>query len=403
MTSQSSVERLWEVNPAAEIWWDSSPLVFDNWRASLLKEAANPAELAAAIDRLYSRKSRPSDNLFRGVTTNPPLSLNAIKDNPSYWADWISTLARESPGPAVESVYWQTYKEIVRRGALTYQPLFEDSKSRHGFISGQVDPRDRHDAERMLAQGLELHAIAPNVMVKVPGTAEGYDVVRKLTARGIATNLTLSFIIPQFVACMDAVCEGLAEARRNGVNLTRWRSVITAMSARFGSLGDLQKDAAAAGVTLSEADVRWAEIAIFKKAYRLTQERKDYPGKMLLCSMRMGPKDDARAQSWHVEKVAGADVVYTCPPSYLQSLLVEGSAMSFRNQIDEPVPPGVMKKLLELPYFRRGYAEDGYTLAEFNTHPALTATGNEFEGATRRMVEFVAKHVTQLAGVAAST
>lgn len=391
--SKSAPQRLWEVNPDAEIWWDSSPLVYDNWRSSMLKQAANPDEMGRWLEQMVPAKKGPSAGLFRGVTTNPPLSLAAIKDNPAYWAEWIGNLAKQGRTRDVEGVYWETYKEIVRRGAQIYLPLFQASGFRHGFISGQVDPRDRHDAEKMFAQALDIHAISPNVMVKVPGTAEGYDVIRRLTARGIPTNNTLSFVISQFVACMDAVRDGLAEARRKGVDLARWRSVITAMSARFGMLGDLKKDADALGVELSEADVRWAEIAVFKKAYRICRERSDYTGKMLLCSMRMGPPDGNRVQSWHIEKVAGADIVYTCPPSYLQALLLEGGGMSFRHQIDEPVPQSVMEKLMRLDYFRRGYAEDGYTAAEFNTHPALVATGNEFEGATRRMVEFVAEQL----------
>jgi transaldolase len=345
------------------------------------------------LDRLYSPGNAPAGNLFRGVTTNPPLSLAAMQGDPAYWAAWIQKRVAETGNRDVEQVFWATYKEIVRRGAALYQPLFEASRFRYGFISGQVDPRDRHDAEKMFAQGLELRALAPNVMVKVPGTAEGYEVIRRLTARGIPTNNTLSFVISQFIACMDAVRDGLAEAMRNGVELDRWRSVITAMSARFGTLGHLKRDAEALGLEIGEADMRWAEVAVFKKAYRLTRARTDYPGKMLLCSMRMGPKDGARVQSWHVEKVAGADIVYTCPPSYLQSLLLEGREMEFRDQIDEPVPQVVMERLQRLPYFRRGYAEDGYTQAQFNSHPALVATGDEFEGATRRMVEFVAEQV----------
>jgi transaldolase len=395
MSTKSAVERLWEVNPSAEIWWDSSPVVFQKWRAAMVKEAPAADEMVRWIDRLYSPASRPDGNLIRGVTTNPPLSFAAIKDDPAYWATWIRSWSRENGIRNVEVVFWETYKEIVRRGARAYLPLFEESRFKYGYISGQVDPRYRHDADRMFAQGLELHALAPNVMVKVPGTAEGYDVIRRLTGLGIATNNTLSFVVPQFVACMNAVRDGLAEARRNGVDLAAWRSVITAMSARYGALGDLKKDAQAQRIELSEADVRWAEIAVFKKAYRICRET-GYPGKMLLCSMRMGPADGKRTQSWHVEKVAGADIVYTCPPPYLKSLFVEGTGMAFRDQIDEPIPADVLGKLTELPYFRRGYAEDGYSPREFNTHPALVATGDEFEGATRRMVDFVARQVTQI-------
>ena len=66
--------------------------------------------------------------------------------------------------------------------------------------------------------GLEMRYLfaevgKPNIMIKVPGTAEGYEAIRRLTAKGIPTNNTVSLVMAQFVACMDAVARGLREAR----------------------------------------------------------------------------------------------------------------------------------------------------------------------------------------------
>ena len=396
--TKSVIEKLWQVNPESEIWWDSSPLIFDNWRTKMIEEAEDKEQMTAWIDRLYHKDNKPEENIFRGVTTNPPLSFAAIKDNPDYWAKWIDEKIQKDRCTDTEVVFWETYKEIVRRGAETYRPIFEASNYRHGFISGQVDPRILHDVDKMVAQGEELHALSPNVMIKVPGTAEGYEVIRRLTAKAIPTNNTLSFIIPQFMVCMKAVVDGMKEAKANGLDLSRWRSVITDMSARFGSLGDLQKEAQERNIELSEADVRWSEIAIFKKACRLVSENADYPGKMLLCSMRMSPVIDGVTYSWHVEKVAGCNAVYTCPPPYIEGLLVKGQHLDFHHEIDNPVPPEVMDKLMKIPYFKRGYEEDGYTAEEFNTHAALLATAEQFSGATQQMVDFVSKRVAAFCG-----
>jgi transaldolase len=398
MASKSIVEKLWEVNPEAEIWWDSSPLIYDNWRTKMLEEASDKEEMLAWLDRLYNRDNKLEDNIFRGVTTNPPLSYKAIKDNPDYWSKWVDDLIEKDRCTDAEVVFWGTYKEIVKRGAEEYMPTFEASNYKYGFISGQVDPRIRHDVDRMVAQGVELHALSPNVMIKVPGTAEGYEVIRQLTAKAIPTNNTLSFMISQFVTCMNAVVEGMKEATANGVDLSKWRSVITAMSSRFGTLGDLQKDALDRDIELTEADERWAEIAVFKKACRLVDENSEYPGKMLLCSMRMSPIVDGEVRSWHIEKVAGANIVYTCPPPYLEGLIFKAQHLAFHDQINDPVPEKAMDKLMRIPYFEKGYAEDGYTPEEFNSHPALLATAKEFAGATQEMVDFVAKRVAKFCG-----
>ena len=398
MASKSVVEKLWEVNPEAEIWWDSSPLIYDNWRTKVLEEASDKEEMLAWLDRLYNRDNKPEGNIFRGVTTNPPLSYKAIKDNPDYWSKWVDDLIEKDRCTDAEVVFWETYKEIVKRGAEEYMPTFEASNYKYGFISGQVDPRIRHDVDRMVAQGVELHALSPNVMIKVPGTAEGYQVIRQLTAKAIPTNNTLSFMISQFVTCMNAVVDGMKEATDNGVDLSKWRSVITAMSSRFGTLGDLQKDAQDRDMELTEAEERWAEIAVFKKACRLVDENSEYPGKMLLCSMRMSPIVDGEVRSWHIEKVAGSNIVYTCPPPYLEGLLFKAQHLAFHDQINDPVPEKVMDKLMRIPYFEKGYAEDGYTPEEFNSHPALLATAKEFSGATQEMVDFVAKRVAKFCG-----
>ena len=395
----SVLEKLWNVQKEAEIWWDSSPLVFDTWRREMIEKAENKEEMAVWLDRMFNESNAPKDNLFRGVTTNPPLSYAAIKNNPDYWKGWISAKVQERGPQDTEDMFWEVYKEIVRRGAETYKPMFEQSKGKFGYISGQTDPRSKFDTDAMVRQGLELAAIAPNVMVKIPGTREGYETIRVLSSKGISTNNTLSMIMPQFKACMDAVAEGVKEARANNVDLSTFRSVITAMSARYGSLGDLAKEAEEKDISLSESDVRWAEIAMFKKACRLVDAHPDYEGKMLLCSMRLSPLIDGKIRSWHIEKSAGENVVYTCPPSYIGDLLLKAPHLEFEDSTREEVPQEVLDKLLKLPYFKKGYDENGYAPEEFNSHPAILKTAHQFAGVTEDMITFVAKALMQCGGM----
>ena len=64
--------------------------------------------------------------------------------------------------------------------------------------------------------------------------------MEKLTAFGISTNDTTCLAVPQYITCINAVSRGLSCARLNGVDLSRWRSVITHMSAGLGGVGDLK-------------------------------------------------------------------------------------------------------------------------------------------------------------------
>ncbi len=394
MAEKHILEKLAEVNPDAEIWWDSSPLVYRNWARGVVEKAPGGKRdiWGKQLKRLFDPENSGA-TFFRGVTTNPPLSLNAIKDDPQFWANFVKELIRANPEKGVEETFWLTYKEVVKRGAEFFLPIWEKSDHKHGYLSGQVDPRYVFDTEKMFAQAMDLNQLSPNVMIKCPGSREGYELIRRLTALGIATNNTLAFSVPQFIACMEAVQEGLKIARENHVDLFRWRSVITHMSARYGTLGDLKSQAESRGIELSEADVRWAELSIFKRGYGILQE-KGYPNKMLMCSMRISPPtDDGTVASWHVEKVAGGDIVYTCPPKYIAQLMeVEDRLKPFDPEaIHEPPPKKTLDKLLRLPYFAKSYEPEGMVPDEFNQHAALIATAAEFSGATREMVDFVAQ------------
>ena len=71
MEERNFFERLVDISPGMEIWWDSSPVVFDNWCRKLL-DKADPADrnlLKTQFSRMYD-KDDPQNQLFRGVTTN---------------------------------------------------------------------------------------------------------------------------------------------------------------------------------------------------------------------------------------------------------------------------------------------------------------------------------------------
>ncbi len=395
---QHILEKLAATNPDCEIWWDSSPLVYASWRDKVLAGAPEEktAEWAAQLDRLLDPDSvsQTGEMGFRGVTTNPPLSLQALQDDPERWAARIREIAGEVQLPTVEKVYWTLYLEIVRKGADLILSVWEKSGGKYGYVSGQVDPRYVTDFSRMLAQGLELAEQGKNVMVKIPGSKEGYDVIEELTARGISTNNTTSFTVSQYVACMSAVSRGLERAKANGVDLSQWRSVITHMSARLGNIGDLKAEADARGIDLTPEEITLGEMAVLKRAYRYGKEI-GHPSKMLQCSMRVSD-DGETASSWHIEKIAGSDMVYTCPPGYIAQLMAAEDRLSAfdAGAIDEDASPELIEKLRKIPYFRKAYDFNGMTPQEFSSFGAFAATATEFAAATRKTVDFVA-HVLE--------
>jgi transaldolase len=387
------LEQLAATNADAEIWWDSSPLIFPSWREETLAKAPEGqlADWTAQLDRFYDAETIASQGTmgFRGVTTNPPLSLQAIKLAPELWAAEIKSIAAKNPGLDYEGVYWAMYLDLVKKGAEAILPVYRKSGGKYGFLSGQVDPRYVRDGDKMLAQGLQIYAQAPNVMVKLPGSKEGYEVLEELTARGISTNNTTSFTVPQYMRCMAAVSAGLYRAKAAGVDLSKWRSVITHMSARLGELGDWKTEAKARGIELSLPEIRDGEEAVLKRAYHYGKSV-GHPSKMLQCSMRV-EKDErtGKTVSRHIEDFAGSDMVYTCPPGYIAGLMTAGLEPFDPRAIDREPNKASIAKLLKLPSFRQAYEFDGMTPDQFVHFGSFKATETEFAAATRQTVDFV--------------
>jgi transaldolase len=393
---ESPVERLAKVHPDLEVWWDSSPLVYEKWTHKMLNAAAPERRpiLEEQLARLYDAAD-PARSVFRGCTTNPPLSLQAIKSEPETWNPWIDDLIASRPDLDAQELAWLTYKEVIRRGAERFMPIYAASKGRFGWISGQLDPRLLTEIEQMVRQAEELSALSPNVMIKVPASMQGVEVVKILTSKAISTNTTVCFTLAQIIAVAAAAMAGVALAEKNGVDLSRWRAVITMMIGRLTEREVLDVQAARRGLTFSRPEKHWFGIAVFRRAYRLLRDG-GYASKMLACSMRHGPLVAGKTRFWDVEKLAG-DVVFTCPPYVLEPLFEFGDDLIFQREIDrDDAPPGVLDKMAKIPYCIQAYDPNGLELEQFNTHPATIYTADNFAQATMGLEEYVAGRVAMM-------
>ena len=127
MEARNLFERLVDVSPGMEIWWDSSPVIFDNWCKKILAKATSGQDrqlLQKQFGRMYA-PATPQKQLFRGVTTNPPLSLQAIQEDVPYWEKVARELIDQNPGIDPEGLFWKLYKKVVKRGSDMYLPLFK--------------------------------------------------------------------------------------------------------------------------------------------------------------------------------------------------------------------------------------------------------------------------------------
>ena len=401
--SASPIDRLAAAHPDLEIWWDSSPLYYGKWVEKTLNSAAPEVRpnLEDQLRRFYNPQD-PSASIVRGCTTNPPLSLSAVKSDPDLWNRWIDNLILDSPGLTSEELTWLTYKEVLTRGAEMMLPIWQKSKGRFGWISGQLDPRLFTEKKVMIARAEELSALSPNVMIKVPASAEGIEVLQALAAEGISTNTTVCFTLPQILASARATLQGLNMQQKGSyylpetVDPTKWRAVITMMIGRLTENEALEMQAGRRGIRLTWQERHWLGIAVFQRAYRILKQE-GYPSKMLACSMRQGPLVAGKSKFWDLEKLSG-EVVFTCPPYVLEPLLDIGDDLVFEDIESVEVPQQVLDRLLQIPYAIQAYDPNGLSMEQFNTHPATVDTVAGFSKAMTGLEDYIDRRMAIVKG-----
>jgi transaldolase len=84
------------------------------------------------------------------------------------------------------------------------------------------------DSEGMVAEAETLAAMSPNIVIKIPMTAEGLKATKILTAKGIKTNVTLIFSLNQAMMAARAGATfvspfvgRLDDVNANGIELVR--------------------------------------------------------------------------------------------------------------------------------------------------------------------------------------
>ena len=85
---------------------------------------------------------------------------------------------------------------IAKEGRVFEDVIAEIASIVDGPTSGEVKATTT-DAEGMIREGREIAKIHPNMVVKIPMTAEGLKAVKVLSAEGVKTNVTLIFTANQ--------------------------------------------------------------------------------------------------------------------------------------------------------------------------------------------------------------
>lgn len=172
-----------------------------------------------------------------GVTSNPTIFEKAIQSSDVY-DEKIKKL--KGSGLGLEAIYDEVTADDVRDVADMLSSVYQQTKGVDGYVSIEVLPAYAHDALKTIeyARHIFKKIGRPNVMVKVPGTAESAEAVRILIREGINVNVTLLFSVRRYEQVAHAYLEGLREGMALGLDIHSVASVASVFISRIDTKVD---------------------------------------------------------------------------------------------------------------------------------------------------------------------
>jgi transaldolase len=238
-------------------------------------------------------------------------------------------------------------REVAIDGAIRYlmaydirwacdvlRPVYDATDGQDGRVSIEVDPRLAHETERTIAEarGLWWLVDRPNVMIKIPATAEGLPAITAATAEGISVNVTLIFGLDRYDAVMDAYLSGLEQAKEKGLDLGKIRSVAsffvsrvdTEIDKRLDKMGTDEARALRGKAAIANARLAYEryEKVIASDRWQALAAAGAHVQRPLWAST--GVKDPAYDDTMYVVELVAPDTVNTMPEATLDAVADHG-------------------------------------------------------------------------------
>jgi transaldolase len=175
---------------------------------------------------------------LRGMTSNPSIFEKAIAGS-KYYSELLQSLQSKTDLDAIGRYEILAIRDI-QDAADFLRPVYESTNGRDGYVSFEVSPYLARDTPATLHEARRLWKAVgrENLMVKVPGTAEGIPAFQQLIAEGININVTLLFSQEVYVRVADAYIAGLEQRAAHGGDVSKIASVASFFISRIDSLVD---------------------------------------------------------------------------------------------------------------------------------------------------------------------
>jgi transaldolase len=267
---------------------------------------------------------------IRGVTSNPTIFEKAMTGSDAYDEQFADVIRRDS----VDHAFWDMAVTDVTEACGVLRPVHDAGGGADGFVSLEVSPALANDTARTVEAARDLHQriALPNLMVKIPATAEGVPAVQQMISEGRNINVTLIFSLPRYAEVIEAYLSGLEALRDSGGDVGRVHSV----ASFFVSRVDTEVDRLLDGVGDSAAHLHGkAAVAQARLAYALFQERFSGPRWEALSAAGAFPqrplwaststKNKAYPDLLYVDSLIGPHTVNTMPDATVEAFLDHGT------------------------------------------------------------------------------
>lgn len=187
-----------------------------------------------------------------GITSNPTIFENSIKNNSVYLED-IRKLSISNKEP--EMIYDELLIHDIKMAAQVFEELFHNSEGELGYVSLEISPLLAHDVEKTVQEVKRItgEVSAENIMVKIPATEEGIVAIEKLVSEGFNINATLIFSVSQYEKVAKAYIQGLQERLKKGLSVQKIKGVASVFLSRLDTLVDKKLEAIINDNSVAEA------------------------------------------------------------------------------------------------------------------------------------------------------
>lgn len=261
-------------------------------------------------------KKRIEQDALTGMTSNPTIFEKALAEGQAYDGQIGSSTGSYTAMELFELVETTD----VRDACDIFRGVYDRTKGKDGFVSIEVSPSSANDARRTIGEAQRLWAAVdrPNVMIKIPGTAEGAKAVEEAIAAGMNVNITLLFSLDAYARVIEAYMRGLEARGKAGKSIDQIHSVASFFISRVDSEVDKRLGS-------NDALKGKAAIANAKLAYALFQKEFSSPRWKALAAKgasvqrplwaSTSTKNPAYRDVLYVEELIGPDTVNTMPPA----------------------------------------------------------------------------------------